>query len=58
MKKNNRVPVQSDIKRGLIPDYHVYCKRFGTMNNARKLAGIPELINLGYGRSIEFVSNN
>lgn len=34
-------PTASDWKRGFLPDYHIYLNRFGSIKEARKLAGIP-----------------
>lgn len=35
-------PTFSDWKRHFFPDYHIYLKRFGSIKEARKLAGLPE----------------
>lgn len=40
--ENNRVPTATDSKRGLIPDYAIYQRRFGSMAVAREMAGIPK----------------
>lgn len=50
-KINKRTPTNSDFNRGILPNRSTYHKRFGTLNTARSLAGIPLLdkISTGYG---------
>jgi hypothetical protein len=36
------VPTETDVRRGLIPDSAIYCRRFGSLVEARRLAGITE----------------
>lgn len=43
-KKYGRTARTSDMKRGLLPYHQAYCKEFGTLNNARILAGVPVII--------------
>lgn len=40
-----RIPSATDCKRGLIPDYAVYGRRFGGLEQARKLAGVYSIID-------------
>ncbi len=35
------------MNRGLLPTYQTYINKFGTLNNARKVAGLPILIPVG-----------
>jgi hypothetical protein len=41
-EENQIIPTRSDIGRGYLPHWGIYIKRFGSMPNARRLAGIPE----------------
>lgn len=41
-QENNRIPTATDCKRGLIPEYGTYQRRFGSMVKARELANIPK----------------
>lgn len=43
VKQNKRIPTFTDFKRGLLPDYQVYARRFGSLENARQEAGINKL---------------
>ncbi len=52
-KKHGRTPRSSDSRRGLIPHHQTYWKVFGNMNNARKAAGIPQLVQLSKYRYVE-----
>ncbi len=38
---HKRTPQQSDMKRGLLPSVQTYHNKFGSLNAARKLAGVP-----------------
>ncbi len=42
--ENKRVPTLSDFKRGFLPQWEVYTRRFGTMAEARRRAGIQNYI--------------
>lgn len=39
-----QVPTASDWKRDLLPEYKIYSARFGTIENARQLAGVYQII--------------
>lgn len=41
-KRKGIIPSTSDFKRGVFPDMNVYLRNFGSIKEARKLAGIPE----------------
>jgi len=41
-QENNKIPTATDFKRGLLPTYEVYLRRFGSITRARQLAGVPE----------------
>lgn len=56
-KKYGRTPRQSDGQRGLIPCHQLYWKKFGSMNKARELAGIPVLIPISKYRYEEVLLN-
>lgn len=43
-QENNKVPTETDCRRGLIPDSGIYRKRFGSFTHARSLAGINALV--------------
>lgn len=43
-QENNRVPTFTDFRRGLLPSYETYTRRFGTIQRARDLAGVEEFI--------------
>lgn len=43
-KKHKRTARTSDMKRGLVPPHQTYHKVFGSLNNARILAGVPVII--------------
>lgn len=53
---HNRTPRWSDFKRGFLPNGNLYISRFGTMNRARVMAGVPFLIHVGK-RVEEWVPN-
>lgn len=44
--KHGRTARTSDMKRGLLPNHQIYWKVFGSLNNARQLAGVPVVIQL------------
>lgn len=46
-KMHGRLSRRSDHGRGLMPVYSTYFDRFGSINNARELAGLPVLIQIG-----------
>lgn len=46
-EKYGRSPRTSDMRRGLLPYHQIYCKVFGTLNNARQAAGIPVILMNG-----------
>lgn len=56
-KKHGRTPRPSDGQRGLIPCHQLYWKKFGSMNKARELAGIPVLIPISKYRYEEVLLN-
>lgn len=41
-QENQKVPTETDFRRGLLPDSNVYKRRFGSVPKARTLAGIHE----------------
>lgn len=41
-ENNGRIPMTSDCKRGLLPDYKTYASRFGSLPIAREMAGLPK----------------
>lgn len=43
-EENRVVPTISDWKRGLLPSYDVYPRRFGSIENARQLAGVYQIV--------------
>lgn len=46
-RENGRVPTLSDFKRGFLPQWETYTRRFGTMAEARRRAGITEVLKRG-----------
>lgn len=42
-QENQKIPTHTDCKRGLLPAYDVYIRRFGSFPKARELAGISEV---------------
>lgn len=52
-EQNGRVAVNSDFSRGYLPPQSVFINRFGSLNEARRLAGIPILVPLGGRRWVE-----
>ncbi len=42
-QENQKIPTETDCRRGLIPDSGVYKSHFGSLPNARKLAGIQDI---------------
>lgn len=46
-KIHKRSPTDSDFRRGILPDFNVYSKKFGSINRAKLLANIPILIHIG-----------
>lgn len=53
-KENRRVPTYSDFKRGFLPTWETYVRRFGSMQEARLKAGITDTIKRG-GDQIHFI---
>lgn len=49
---NKRLSTYSDHERGLLPGYDTYIKRFGSINLARKQAGLPSMYRVGPFRII------
>lgn len=54
-EKYGRSPKTSDGKRGLIPHHQIYHSVFGSLNNARILAGIPAVIQISKFRYDEVI---
>lgn len=54
---NNRLASYSDHERGLLPAYETYTKRFGSMNKARGVAGLPSKVKVVGRRFIIDYSN-
>jgi len=52
-EENGTIPTTSDIGRGFLPNWNVYIRRFGSMTEARRLAGIPEWSREHYLREQE-----
>lgn len=44
-QENHKIPTHTDFRRGLLPSYGVYTRRFGKIENARKQAGVYNFIN-------------
>lgn len=44
-EENRQIPTVTDFRRGLLPNYELYTKRFKTIENARQLAGVYEIIS-------------
>lgn len=42
--ENNKIPTITDFRKGLLPDYETYRKRFGSIYKAREMAGVPNII--------------
>jgi len=42
-QETGRVPTHTDFKRGLLPNAQIYKRKFGSIPNARRLAGITEV---------------
>ncbi len=55
-KRFKRSPRTSDMRRGLLPCHQVYCKVFGTLNDARRLAKIPVVLPLSKYNYVEVPS--
>ena len=49
-KINKRTPMSSDFDRKLLPGRKFYNKNFGNLNAARHMAGVPVVIQFGYGK--------
>jgi hypothetical protein len=43
-QENGKLPTATDCKRGLLPDYNVYIRHFGSFPRARELAGVYQFI--------------
>lgn len=41
-QESGKIPTQTDFKNEFLPSYWMYINRFGTIENARKLAGVYE----------------
>lgn len=41
-QENQKIPTETDCRRGLIPDSSIYKNRFGSLPHARQLAGIQD----------------
>lgn len=46
VRTNKEMPTSSDFTRKLLPDRHTYYKRFGGLENAKKEAGLYELVEI------------
>jgi len=44
-QENRKIPTYTDCRRGLLPTYDTYIRRWGSMENARRVAGVYEFIN-------------
>ncbi len=53
-QETGKVPSYTDSKRGLIPDGGIYVRHFGSIRNARKLAGITESVWSGRSNKTPF----
>lgn len=47
--REKRTPRTSDFKRGLLPSMRTVVRYFGSVQNARRAAGVPILVNTGGG---------
>ncbi len=43
-QEQQKLPTATDCKRGLLPDYDIYTRRFGSIEEARELAGVYNFI--------------
>lgn len=43
-QENLKIPTATDCKRGLLPDYYAYIRRFGSFEKARELAGVYNFV--------------
>jgi hypothetical protein len=43
-QENGKVPTFTDFKRGLLPSYSVYTTRFGSIEKARRIAGVYNFV--------------
>lgn len=41
---NQRIPTATDFRRGYLPTYSVYTRKFGSIENARRMAGVYEVL--------------
>jgi hypothetical protein len=48
-QENGKVPTATDFRRGLLPSYECYIRRFKTIENARRLAGVYDYIDENTG---------
>lgn len=44
-QENNSLPTATDCKRGWLPTYETFSRRFGSFEKARQLAGVYQIIN-------------
>lgn len=52
-KENKRMPTLSDHKRGFLPNWETYTRRFGSMQEARRRAGLQEVISRGGSHEVK-----
>ena len=45
-QENNKIPTATDFRRGLLPSYSIYTRRFGGIENARQLANVYDFIEV------------
>ena len=43
-QENRKIPTATDFRRGLLPSYNVYTRRFGNIENARQEAGVYQFV--------------
>lgn len=51
--EHKRTPISSDFSRGYLPSKNIYRARFGSLNEARHEAGIPQIKLVGRGHWME-----
>lgn len=44
-QENHKIPTATDCNRGLLPSYCVYLRRFGSIEKARRLAGVYDFVD-------------
>lgn len=50
-QENGKIPTSTDCKRGILPAREVFIRRFGSFEEARKKAGVYEILSKNYDKS-------